>query len=468
MTQDLLLHLLPLVTMALPAVAFLLLALAWLVGAVPSERVIARLTQLTLGLGTLGSVALAGLMLHADVQQVVIHLGTWLGVGHYRFPLIILVDRLSLPFMVLTSTLGGIVGVFSVRYLHRDEGHFRFFTLLHLFTFAMLVLTCGGTIDLLLGGWELVGLTSVLLIAFFQQRRGPVDNAMRAFVTYRACDIGLLVAAVFMHHDAHTAIFVEAFGGPWPAGDATPLAASAPLIAGLLLWAAMGKSAQVPLSGWLPRAMEGPTPSSAIFYGALSIHAGPYLLLRAAPLLDRAPLVSAAVVVVGLLSAVHATLVGRAQSDAKTALAYASMAQVGLIFVEIGLGLRMLALLHIAGNATVRTLQFLRAPSMLHDYHRIEAGIGGQVAPTGAHYEMILPERARRWLYRLALERGHHDRLLDRFVVGPVLAGARLLDDLERSWVQLVIGARQDGDGDLTSVAPDASSPEPPIAQERR
>jgi NAD(P)H-quinone oxidoreductase subunit 5 len=138
------------------------------------------------------------------------------------------------------------------------------------------------------------------------------------------------------------------------------------------------------------------------------------------------------VVVVGLLSAVHATMVGRASADAKTSLAYASMAQVGLIFAEIGMGFTHLALIHILGHALTRTLQFLRAPSMLHDYHGVHAAAGGHLEPTGAHYEAIFPARARLWLYRLALDRGHHDAVLERLVVGPLWKLSAGLAGIER------------------------------------
>ena len=124
--------------------------------------------------------------------------------------------------------------------------------------------------------------------------------------------------------------------------------------------------------------MEGPTPSSAIFYGAISIHAGAYLLLRVQPLLAQSQLASALVIVIGVLTAVHGTIVGRASADAKTSLAYASLTQVGVVFVEIGMGWKWIAVAHILGHATVRTLQFLRAPSMLHDYHQMHSAIGGR------------------------------------------------------------------------------------------
>src|SRR5438045_9561197 len=139
----------------------------------------------------------------------------------------------------------------------------------------------------------------------------------------------------------------------------------------LLLLAAAGKAAQVPFSGWLPRAMEGPTPSSAIFYGAISIHAGAYLLLRVQPMLVQSGFACAMVIAIGVATAIHGTMAGRASADAKTSLASASLTQVGIVFVEIGIGWQSIALVHISGHAMVRTLQFLRAPSMLHDYPKI-------------------------------------------------------------------------------------------------
>ena len=205
--------------------------------------------------------------------------GNWFAVDDYHFPLVLMADRLSLPFMGLTVVLSGLIGQFSATYLHRERGFLRFFLLLHLFAFGSLLAFAAGSFDLLVAGWEMVGITSVLLIAFFQQRTAPVENGLRVFAVYRACDIGLLVGVFAMHHWAGTASF--AAGLPHLTG------AQAVIVCLLLLLAAAGKAAQVPFSGWLPRAMEGPTPSSAIFYGAISIHAGAYLLLRVQPMLAQ-------------------------------------------------------------------------------------------------------------------------------------------------------------------------------------
>ncbi len=289
-----------------------------------------------------------------------------------------------------------------------------------------------GSLDLLFFGWEMVGLASALLIAFFHDRPKPVEHALRAFVTYRACDVGLLAAIVWMH--ATTGGAALDFVGPglrWPGLVVPSEARDALIVAFLLLWASIGKSAQVPLGGWLPRAMEGPTPSSAIFYGAISVHLGPYLLLRSAPVLEAAPLAAWAVVAVGLATALHATFVGRVQSDIKSALAYASMTQLGLIFVEIGLGLHLLALAHIVGHASVRSLQILRSPSLLHDHQHLEQAMGQQLPRTGGHLEGLVPAKIQPWLYRHALERGYFDALLIDWVVEPFYRTFRALDRME-------------------------------------
>ena len=390
----------------------------------------------------LASLCAAGVALElAPEPRVAVELGEWFRFGHYAFRLSLLADRLSLPFAAFAMALCGVVGSFSHRYLHREPGYNRFFTSLALFATGLALVVLGGSIELVFAGWELVGASSALLVAFFHERPLPVRNGLRTLAVYRVTDLGLVGAAVLVHHALGTGAFDALFrGDPWPGGEAALAGATATATALLLCFAAMGKCAQLPFSGWLPRAMEGPTPSSAIFYGALSVHAGAFLLLRAGPLLDRAPLAAAALVAVGAVTALHATLVGRVQSDMKSALAYASLTQVGIILVEIGLGLRWIALLHILGHGSVRSLQFLRAPSVLHDLHRVENAVGGHLARTGLHFERWIPERLERRLYRLALERAYLDAILDRYVVAPWLGLFRRLDVLERRICRAVSG----------------------------
>lgn len=410
------------------------LGIGWLLGWRMRERPVANLTAACYAAVLLIVGAMWWKLLATGKAQLQAVYGDWFHVGHYHFPLALWADYISLPLLSLSALLTLLVAIFSRRYIHRDAGFFRFFMLLNLFGGGILLFFAAGSFDLMIGGWEVVGITSILLIAFFQHRDDPIRSALRVFATYRACDVGLLTGVVLMHIYVGTSEFTEIL--PNNIQPHTPLlGGAATLVAFLLLLAAMGKAAQVPFSGWLPRAMEGPTPSSAIFYGALSVHAGAYLLLRAQPIIGASSGVAEAIIVIGLLTALHGTLVGRTCPDAKNALAYAAMTQLGIIFVEIGFGWQRLALWHIVGHALLRTLQFLRAPTMLHDHHRVHAAAHGHLGATGQYIKALLPQSVQHWLYRLALDRGHHDNVLDRFVVGPVLEIAKGMRSFEARWI---------------------------------
>ncbi|MDQ1473180.1 MAG: NADH-quinone oxidoreductase subunit [Bryobacterales bacterium] len=421
-------------TVLAPGIVFLVVAAAWLVGWKPAEKTFARITNGTFAFSALMFAALLLRMFQGGLTSLSAGKGNWYEVHTFRIPLTLFVDRLSVPLVALTVVLCGMVGVFARRYLHRDPGFYRFFLLLHLFAFAALLVFTAASFDLLIGGWELICVTSVLLIAFFQQRPAPAKNSIRVFATYRACDVGLILGAFLLHHATGSTLYESVFSGSWPTQGSAVQGGLATAIGCLLLFAAMGKSAQVPFSGWMPRAMEGPTPSSAIFYGAISVHVGAYLLLRSQPILAASPVASAVVVAVGVCSALHGTLVARACTDAKTSLAYSSVSQLGLIVAEIGFGFSWLALAHIAGHAIVRTLQFLKAPSALHEFHGMHAAAGGHLAPTGSHYERLLPAKAQSWLYRLAFDRGHLDTVIDRFFAGALTRFAVRMTSLEVRW----------------------------------
>jgi NADH-quinone oxidoreductase subunit L len=415
-----------------------------------SEYHTSRIVGIGFGSTALAVLLAAGLLLGVDRTEARVELGTWFEVGDYAMRPTLLLDRLSLLFALFGALLVGLVAAFSSRYMHREPGFSRFYLLLTLLGAGVEVVVLGGSIDVAFFGWELVGISSALLVAFFHDRPGPVRNGLRAFITYRACDVGLLGAAVWLHHSVGSAATSSSLQLDWPSSSLQldwvgyPVPASvgdATIIGLLLLWAAIGKSAQVPLGGWLPRAMEGPTPSSAIFYGALSIHLGPYLLLRAAPILERSAVATIAVVLIGMTTAVHASFVGRVQTDIKSSLAYASMSQVGLIFVEIGLGLYWLAVIHIFGHMAVRTLQILRAPSVLAEFHGIERSLGTMMPRTGGHFQLLVPVRAQTWLYRHALERGYLESLLRDYLVGGVSGLLRGFDRLEKRWIAVLSGA---------------------------
>jgi NADH-quinone oxidoreductase subunit L len=427
----------------------------------PSERTVARVVLGLCGLSSLAAIALAVSWFAGGGASMDLRYGSMFDLGPrghafthsdaegYRFEVGLLVDRLSVTMMLLTSGLSWIVARFSVRYLHREAGFFRYFLLMALFTGGMQVLVLAGSFDLMFVGWELVGVSSMLLIAFFHLRRGPAQGALRAMLTYRVTDVGLLVGAVLLHHFARSSELADAFGHhPWPRGVTHLAPGPAALVLSALLFAAVGKSALFPLGTWLPRAMEGPTPSSALFYGGLAVHAGVYLMLRSAPLLEASKLASALVGAVGVLTAGWATLAGRTRSDVKSSLAYATITQVGWMFVGLSLHWWNLVLAYVVAHACLRTLQLLRAPSALHDAEAIRAALDTHAARRTSPWRRVLPESVIDRLYAAALEDFQLDAMVSRFVIAPALSLSRAADRLERWWVGLLSGGDSAADAD--------------------
>ena len=429
------------VVIAAPFLLAVVLGVSSLLNRRLSERTTTAMLQAGTVAGLLAALAVLSTMLVLGKRHVPIELGDWVVIpGQYHFSIKFVFDRLSVPMAILSFTLSGTIGAFASRYMHRDVGYNRFFVLYTLFVLGMIVASLAGTIETLFAGWELVGLSSALLVAFFQERRNPARNGLWVWTIYRFSDAALLLAAVVMHHLRGEGDFDKLLGtGLWP--EIVPaLTAHQALVVGLLvLVAAAGKSALVPFSGWLPRAMEGPTPSSAIFYGSLSVHLGVFLLLRVCPLLDASPLLSTVVALVGVVTALFAYVVGSVQTDIKSALSFAALSQVGIIVTEIGLGFRYVALVHILGHACLRTLQFVRAPTLLHDYHTLENAIGGHL-PHGAAAWARSAHPFRDRLYRLSLERGYLDILLRDYVAAPFVRVFRWFDRLERWWTDFLTG----------------------------
>ncbi|MEZ6057123.1 MAG: proton-conducting transporter membrane subunit [Planctomycetaceae bacterium] len=356
---------------------------------------------------------------------------------HFHFEVKFVFDRLSVPFVLLTFILCATIGAFARSYMHHEPGYRRFFVLFSVFQLGMITSALAGSIETLFAGWELVGISSALLVAFYQNRSGPVQNGLRVWGVYRFADAAFLLAAISLHKLTGEGDFAGLMGqNAWPGGVASMTSQQALFIGSLLLIAAAGKSALVPFSGWLPRAMEGPTPSSAIFYGALSVHLGAYLLLRISPILELSTTLSVIVIVLGLSTAAFGTLIGRVQTDIKSSLSFASLTQVGLIVAEIGFGLRYLALIHLLGHACLRTLQLVRAPSLLLDYRRIEDAVGKNA---GTRQAADGAPRGLLW-YRLGMERGFLDYALDRLLIHPFAVTFRTFDRWERNWTDWLKG----------------------------
>jgi NAD(P)H-quinone oxidoreductase subunit 5 len=445
MTLDQAFQYLGLAVVVSPAVLLTVLGLGLLLGFKFSEESTARFTQASVVFGLLAALSILALMLAFDRRFVPVELGNWVLIEdqHFHFRLKLIFDRLSVPFAILSFVLCGTIAAFANVYLHRDAGYRRFFLFYAVFLLGMIVSALAGTIETLFFGWELVGLSSALLVAFFHERPTPVRNGQRIWSVYRISDAAFLIAALTLHHLTGAGDFEGLMGsGAWPEGAATIGPHHALVVGLLLLLAAAGKSGMVPFSGWLPRAMEGPTPSSAVFYGALSVHLGAYLLLRVSPLLKVSPILSACVIALGLASAIYGALVTRVQTDVKTTMAYASLTQVGIIVVEIGCGLRYIALVHMIGHALMRTLQLLRAPSVLKDYHTLENAIGENLPRRPSLWDHAVSEQDCGWLYRFCLERGFLDSMLDQCIIRPFLLLFRWCNAMEKRWTQFLAGGR--------------------------
>jgi len=446
---------------ASPAVAALVIGALLLRGR-PSERSVVRIATFSLAVSLLAVVASAGHWAVNGFEPSFVQLGHWYGVADYALEVSLLLDGASMPVALTAAVLVLATCRFSASYLHREPGFVRFFLLILCFAAGIQLVVLSGSLDVLFAGWELVGLCSVLLVAFFHDRTGPVRAAIRVLVTYRLCDVGLIVAAVLMHRAYDSTEFLTAAGGHGGHGahgahGAVPAAA----LAIALVVAAMGKSAQFPVGGWLPRAMEGPTASSAVFYGGLSVHVGVFLLVRMAPWIDAAPAAKVLLVVIGATTAIMATLSAQVASDAKTALAYATIAQVGLMFLECGAGLYRVALVHLSAHAILRYYQFLRTPSALQDALSRRAAQGATAADEAAARWELLGVRLRRFLYRLAIERFEVEAALDRWIARPLLALSASFDAAER---RLTDGGESAGPGD-GDVEKEGRTGEPAVAR---
>jgi NADH-quinone oxidoreductase subunit L len=340
--------------------------------------------------------------------------------GDYSFLFALRIDFPASVFLLLLAILQPIIIKYCRYYLHREPGYSRFFVTIWFFIAGMNLLVTAGTLDLLFAGWEIVGIASFLLIGFYRERTGPVRNAFKAYCVYRFCDMGLLLSAWLTHLIWHTTEKFSDLNRLVPS-DLSHLGLESIFgLCLLILLAACGKSAQFPFSFWLPRAMEGPTPSSAIFYGALSIHAGVFLLIRTSPLWLAVPAARFAVASVGICSAIFATLAGRTQSNIKAQLAYASIAQVGIMFIELSLNLQTLVLFHLFAHAMLRFYQLLISPSVVAHLLRIQRYGESTAKFSDWSLERRFPPKWRSTLYAFALSEGYLEAGIQKLFLEPL------------------------------------------------
>ena len=285
----------------------------------------------------------------------------WIQAGAFRTAVTALVDPLSAVMLVVVTGVSFLIHLYSVGYMHGDPGYARYFAYLNLFVFSMVMLVLAGNFLVLYVFWEAVGLCSYLLIGFWYQRQSAADAGKKAFIVNRVGDVGFALGVMYLWVALGTLDYGPVFGG---VGTLSP--ATATVIALLLFLGACGKSAQLPLHVWLPDAMEGPTPVSALIHAATMVTAGVYMVVRSHALFERSGVALDVVAWIGGITALFAATIGLAQTDIKRVLAYSTISQLGYMFAAAGVGAYAAAIFHLITHAFFKALLFLGAGSVIH------------------------------------------------------------------------------------------------------
>jgi len=302
------------------------------------------------------------------------HIWTWLQVGTLRADFALAMDRLSGTYALFVTFVGFLIHVFAVGYMHGEAGFYRFFAFLNLFMFSMLTLVLADNFVLMFVGWEGVGLCSYLLIGYYTDRKEAGDAAKKAFITNRIGDWGFVLGIMLTFFVTGSVSFQTALSffktqpvDPFTAGAI--VAGGATSIAVLLFIGAAGKSAQIPLYVWLPDAMAGPTPVSALIHAATMVTAGVYMIVRCSEIFVHAPTAMFIVAIIGAATALFAATIGLAQNDIKKVLAYSTISQLGYMFLACGVGAFIAAIFHVITHAFFKALLFLGSGSVIHGMH---------------------------------------------------------------------------------------------------
>jgi NADH-quinone oxidoreductase subunit L len=383
-----------------------------------NEFAISRLAFVTLCLQLAFAIVFTLLWLYSGHHSINLKEFSIYQADDYDFFIDLYFDRVSAVFLLLGAFLTFLITYYSRFYMHREHGFKRFFNTILLFYLGYNIIILSGNFETLFIGWEFLGISSFLLIAFYRDRYLPVKNAVKIFSLYRIGDIGLILAMWLSHHLFHENV---TFGKMHNAELVSHLLQKHSwegfFISFMILIAALVKSAQLPFSSWLPRAMEGPTPSSAIFYGSLSVHIGAFLLLRTHPFWEHQTAVRVLIGILGVLTCIVSSLMARVQTSVKSQIAYSSIAQIGLIFLEIVAGFDDLALFHICGNALLRTYQLLVSPSIAS--YRIKEQLY-HYEPREKTIEDSFPKRLEYSFYILSLKEWNLETLIYQLFLAPL------------------------------------------------
>ena len=339
-----------------------------------------------------------------------VFLGTWLHSGAFRLSILFSTDTTSLLVATGAAFLSWVTVIFSIRYLHREDGFHRFFLLLGLFFSGIQLILLGGNGWMVFVGWELCGLSSYLLIGYAYTRPTATSNALFAVITNRIGDAGFLLGLIIALITIGSTDWNRL--SEWAQGPTFDKVTGRLMLFGFLT-AALAKSAQFPFSPWIARALEGPTPSSAIFYGSVMIHAGVWLIIRLAPVFVQVPDMLFWLTGIGLLTACYGVIIGLVQTDVKSALLFSTITQVGLLFFECGLGYFTLATWHLGLHALTRAWQFLRAPSYLQINESIDRKPWTLIT-------VLVPFLFRQFFWTAALQRFWFDCVAFSLLVDPL------------------------------------------------
>mgnify|MGYP001590671162 CR=1 FL=1 len=349
-----------LLVLLIPTFPLVAVLLNGLLGHRYSKDLAHRLAWGSVGLSFLCSVAvLADQLGGGGAREVVAY--RWIFGGDLTINLAFLIDPLTCIMLLVVTGVGFLIHLYSVGYMHGEEGFTRFFTYMNLFMVSMLLLVMGSNYLVLFIGWEGVGLCSYLLIGYYFDRVSAAKAATKAFVVNRIGDAGFLLAIFLVFTNFRTLDYSQVFA---QAGKLSPEMATA--IALCLLVGAIGKSAQIPLYTWLPDAMEGPTPVSALIHAATMVTAGVYMIVRNHVIFDMAPAALTTVAWVGGATALFAATIGLVQNDIKRVLAYSTVSQLGYMFLACGIGAYTAAIFHLMTHAFFKALLFLSAGSVIH------------------------------------------------------------------------------------------------------
>lgn len=401
------------------------------------ETVLSRIAFITLGTQLVGSIIfflvwVTGTRETVYIKELVIYQSDF-----FEMFIDLCYDKITAVYLTVGAYIAFLVTVYSRNYLHKEGGYKRFFITIMFFYFGYNTIVLSGNLTTMFIGWEVAGISSFLLIAFYRNRYLPVQNAVKIFSVYRIGDIMLILAMWLSHHMFHeNVLFMQLKDENYVMHVVHEYPHLILVFSIFVIIASAIKSAQFPFSSWLPRAMEGPTPSSAVFYGSLAVHIGVLILLRTYPLWHFLLEVKIIVISLGAITFLLGSITAQVQSSVKGQIAYTSLAQIGLMFIEVALGFHNLALVHFAGNALLRSYQLLISPSIVTYLIREQFYL---FSPYKYVYHKAFYKSITNTIYMLSLKEWYLDSIMYQTIWNSFKRIGRKLHFVSEKWVYFIV-----------------------------